>query len=201
MSVTLTGVGHRFGNGPWLFREVATALDPGHVYALTGPSGSGKSTMLGLLAGWMEPSEGTVGRAAGLRIGWVPQNPHGVARRTVIDHVELPLLAAGAAADKAYDEAMELLERFQIPHLAAQQFRSISGGEAQRLMLARGIAAKPGLLLVDEPTAQLDRRTAATVDAVIGRLAESGTVVVVATHDAQTRDGCTDVLNLEDWAA
>ncbi len=200
MPVTLEGVGHRFGEGPWLFRDVTIECEPGHVYALTGPSGSGKSTMLGLLAGWLSPTEGAITRELARRVGWVPQNPHGVARRTVVDHVELPLIAAGGTAADAHEEALALLARFQILHLAQQQFRSISGGEAQRLMLARGIAAKPGLILVDEPTAQLDRRTAATVDAVIGELAESGTVAVVATHDAQTRDACTDVIDLEGWA-
>lgn len=194
----LTTVGHRFGEGPWLFRDLTTVLDPGHVYALTGPSGSGKSTLLGILAGWITPAEGRIIRVGDSRTTWVAQHPHGVARRAVIDHVELPLLAKGLRAPDAHARAGELLERFRLADHADRPFSSLSGGEAQRLMLARGIAAEPTLLLVDEPTAQLDRRTAATVDAVIGELAHAETVVVVATHDAQTRDACTDHLNLED---
>ncbi|WP_235929489.1 ATP-binding cassette domain-containing protein [Cellulomonas citrea] len=197
MPVRLTAVGHRFGGGPWLFRDLTTVLEPGHVYALTGPSGSGKSTLLGILAGWITPSEGGVECDGGGRTTWVAQHPHGVARRAVIDHVELPLLAAGLQASDARARAGDLLERFRLTDHADHPFSSLSGGEAQRLMLARGIAADPTLLLVDEPTAQLDRRTAATVDAVIGELAHAGTVVVVATHDAQTRDACTDRLDLE----
>ncbi len=198
--MTALGVGHRFGDGPWLFRGVDVRLDGGHVYALTGPSGSGKSTMLGILAGWISPAVGAVEHDHDGRVGWVSQNPHGVARRAVRDHVELPLLARGCSFGEARDRAQALLDRFLLAGRADQPFSALSGGEAQRLMLARGIAAEPALLLVDEPTAQLDRVTAATVDAVIGELAHAGTVVVVATHDAQTRAACTDHLDLEVYA-
>lgn len=194
----LTAVGHRFGEGPWLFRDLTTQLDPGHVYALTGPSGSGKSTLLGILASWIAPAEGSVIHDGDHHTTWVAQHPHGAARRAVIDHVELPLLAQGLSVSDARARATELLDRFRLATHADHPFSALSGGEAQRLMLARGIAAQPALLLVDEPTAQLDRRTAATVDAVIGELANEGTVVVVATHDAQTRDACTDRLDLDD---
>lgn len=199
MSVTLSDLGHRFGDGPWLFSGLSLVLEPGHVYALTGPSGSGKSTLLGILAGWISPAAGTVLHTGEPSMTWIAQHPHGVARRAVIDHVELPLLAQGHDARTAHARAMELLARFHLQDHADHRFSALSGGEAQRLMLARGIAAAPSLLLVDEPTAQLDRRTAATVDAVIGELASDGTVVVVATHDAQTKDACTDRIDLMEF--
>lgn len=199
--MTIEGLGHRFGQGPWLFRALSTTLEPGHVYALTGPSGAGKSTLLGILAGWITPAAGSVSRPPSGSTTWVAQHPHGVAHRSVVDHVALPLLARGEQPREAELEARTLLERFRLAERADHPFSALSGGEAQRLMLARGIAAEPSLLLVDEPTAQLDRRTAATVDAVIGELAREGTVVVVATHDGQTRDACTDHLDLEDYAA
>lgn len=199
MSVTLHGVGHRFPNGPWLFRHLTQELEEGQVYAVTGPSGSGKSTLLGILAGWIAPAEGTVERRDGGQTVWVAQHPHGVARRSVIDHVALPFLARGTSVTRAHQRAAELLARFRLEQHATRPFAALSGGEAQRLMLARGIAAAPGVLLVDEPTAQLDRRTAATVDAMIGSMASTGTVVVVATHDRQTRDSCTRHLDLEQY--
>ncbi len=194
--MTTRGLGHRFGDGPWLFRGLQLTFEPGRVYSLTGPSGSGKSTLLSLLAGWTTPAEGTIERSGGERIGWVFQNPHGAAHRTAADHVALPLLAAGARPEKADAEAAQILARFGIAHLATRPYRALSGGEAQRLMLARGIASYPGLFLVDEPTAQLDMRSAADVNAALAQLATDGVTVVVATHDERTRDACTDHIDL-----
>ncbi|WP_068478033.1 ATP-binding cassette domain-containing protein [Pseudoclavibacter helvolus] len=196
MFVTLAGVGHRFPGHALLFENVSARLDPGRVYALTGPSGSGKSTLLGMLAGWIPPAFGEITRVGVEQIGWVFQNPHGVARRTALDHVALAFVARGETRTHADARARELLERFGLGHAADRQFRALSGGEGQRLMLARGIAAAPDLLLVDEPTAQLDLRTAASVSDALGRIATDGTIIVVATHDARTRDACTDVIDL-----
>lgn len=196
MRVVLDGLGHRFPGQPFLFRGLSATLLPDRVYALVGPSGSGKSTLLSLLAGWLDPTEGSVDRRGAARVGWVFQNPHGVARRTALDHVVLPLLVQGLPRRRAEADAREMLAGFGLADVAEREFATLSGGEAQRLMLARGIAARPELFLVDEPTAQLDARTAAQVSRTLGGLARSGTVVVVATHDAQTRAACTDTLDL-----
>lgn len=196
MSVKLNSVGHRFGDQPWLFRNLTLEFEPGHIYALTGPSGSGKTTLLGMLAGWTSAVEGSIQRDNVARVGWVFQNPHGVPRRHASDIVAFPMLARGVAPNAADESSRKLMERFGLADLAEREFRALSGGEAQRLMLARAVASAPGLLLVDEPTAQLDPTTAATVNAAIGRLATDGTIVVVATHDANTRDACTDHVDL-----
>ncbi len=191
-----TGLGHRFPGQPFLFRELDLDLVPDTVYALTGPSGSGKSTLLSLLAGWTAPTEGTVTRPGIERVVWVFQNPHGVARRTAVDHVVFPLLARGLRRADALDRATALLADFRLDHVADREFAALSGGEAQRLMLARGLAARPELLLVDEPTAQLDTGTAQVVNHTLGALTRRGTVVVVATHDPATRDACTASIDL-----
>jgi len=196
VQLRLEDVGHRFGERPWLFRHVTLTLLPGHSYALVGPSGSGKTTMLGLIAGFSTPQEGSVSREGIARTSWVFQNPHGVPRRQAIDHVALPLLAAGHTLAAAAARAEVLMARVGIGGLAHQEFRALSGGEAQRLMLARALAAAPALLLIDEPTAQLDQATAGEVDAAVQALTEEGVIVVVATHDARTRDACTDILDL-----
>jgi ABC-type lipoprotein export system ATPase subunit len=198
--VTLDGLGHRFAGQPFLFRGLSTVLRPDRVYALVGPSGSGKSTLLSLLAGWVVPTEGEVRRHDVVRTGWVFQNPHGVARRTALDHVVLPLLVQGLGRRQAEAQATDLLAEFGLAEAAGREFSALSGGEAQRLMLARGIAARPDLFLVDEPTAQLDARTAAEVSRTLTGLARRGTVVVVATHDPHTRAACTDVIDLADLA-
>lgn len=189
-------VGHAFGDGAPLFTDVSHTLHRGSVCAVVGPSGSGKSTLMAIVAGMVAPRTGQVIRPEGTRVGWVFQNPHGVPRRSALDHVSLAFLAAGSSRVDADRRAMALLARFGLSQRAGVRFSQLSGGEAQRLMLARGIAAEPDVLLVDEPTAQLDRRTAAQVNRVLGALADHGTAVLVATHDAATRDACDDVLDL-----
>lgn len=200
MQVETRELSHRFNDQPNLFTNLNVTLQPGHVYALTGPSGSGKSTLLGILAGWTDPAEGRVEHQGIDAIGWVFQNPHGVAGRTALDHVVLPLLAQGLSRSDAETRAGEYLERFNLSYAADRPFKALSGGEAQRLMLARAIAAAPSLLLVDEPTAQLDLHTAATVSETLGSIADEGTIVVVATHDHRTRDACTDVIDLGEYS-
>lgn len=196
MPVTLRGVGHSFGGGPPLFQEVSHVFLPGEVCAVVGPSGSGKSTLLAILAGMLTATEGVVERPVGTDVRWVFQNPHGVARRTALDHVSLPFLAAGARRRVADGRALDLLEEFGLRHRASAPWSQLSGGEAQRLMLARAVASAPDLLLVDEPTAQLDQATAQQVDRSIVQLARRGVAVAVATHDPATRRACTQVLDL-----
>lgn len=200
MRVSLSGVTHGFGDQPHLFTKLTTELLPDRVYAVMGPSGSGKSTLLSLLAGWLQPTSGIILREGVHRIGWVFQNPHGVAQRTAIDHVVLPLLAAGTRRSAARTAALELMREFGLADIASRKFAELSGGEAQRLMLARGIAARPQLFLVDEPTAQLDTHTAERVNRSLRALSERGAIVVVATHDQNTRRACTDLIDLADYS-
>lgn len=199
MRVDLDHVGHRYADGPLLFHDLTASLVPGHVYALTGPSGAGKSTLLGIIAGWTTPAEGQVTRQGIDSMRWIFQNPHGVAQRTAIDHVSLPLLAKGLPRREAEEQARTLMDRFNLTRVADRRFAELSGGEAQRLMLARAFAAQPSLMLVDEPTAQLDMHTAATVSESLSRIARNDTIVVVSTHDPNTRDACTDIIDLKNY--
>ena len=196
-SVGLSEVRHRFPGGEYLFPPLTTTLVSGSSYALTGPSGSGKSTLLSIIAGWYEPTEGSISRTKVEKIRWVFQNPHGVARRTAIDHVVLPLLGTGMGRADAEVIAGDTLARFGLTEVAKRAFAELSGGEAQRLMLARALVQAPDLLLVDEPTAQLDTTTAASVNQVLSGVAERGSIVVVATHDRETRDVCDARIDLE----
>jgi ABC-type lipoprotein export system ATPase subunit len=196
MPVTLRDVGHAWTDDAPLFSGIDHAFEPGRVCALVGPSGSGKSTLLSIIAGMQAPLSGTVEREPDERVVWVFQNPYGVAGRSTLDHVALPIVATGARRAVADEEAGTLLERFGLGHRARARFSELSGGEAQRLMLARAVAARPGVMLVDEPTAQLDRATADDVNRTIGALAAVGATVVVATHDQDTRAACDEVLDL-----
>ena len=182
-----------------VLKNIDLTIHEGEIVAIMGPSGSGKSTLLSILAGWVKPSEGCIRWRNIGKTSWVFQNPIGVARRSVIDHVMLPYLAQGLPAPQAEARARELLAQFGLAERASSEYRDLSGGEAQRLMLARGVASGADLLLVDEPTAQLDVHTADTVNARLDALSRQGMIVVVATHDHRTRDAATDVIDLEDY--
>ena len=127
--VTLRDVGHTFTGDTWLFRLLNADLRPDRVYALVGPSGSGKSTLLSILAGWVKPSEGSIQRLNIGKTSWVFQNPIGVARRSVIDHVTLPYLARGLDVPQAEACARELLAQFG---LAEPRVQRIPGAVRRR---------------------------------------------------------------------
>ncbi|MFR1145638.1 MAG: ATP-binding cassette domain-containing protein [Bifidobacterium catenulatum] len=122
-----------------------------------------------------------------------------MARRNVLYWITLYFLCSpeDSPARRPSAKQSPLLRRFGLEGLRNHRFSELSGGEAQRLMLARAVISHPSLMLVDEPTAQLDIRTAATVSDALARIAQFDTIVVVATHDSRTRDACTDIINLE----
>jgi ABC-type lipoprotein export system ATPase subunit len=179
-----------------LFTGVDFELEAGDIAALTGPSGSGKSTVLSMLAGWTQPTEGALVRDGIDQVSWIPQNPFGVAQRSVLDHVVMPLLAQGSARSAAEASGLSALERFGLVGVARSRFGEISGGEAQRLMLARASLGSSSLLAVDEPTAQLDPVSAASVIDVLGELAHSGRIVVIATHDPRVAATARQIIRL-----
>ncbi|MEV7606897.1 ATP-binding cassette domain-containing protein [Paenarthrobacter sp. NPDC089322] len=194
--VTLNHLGHGFEPGRYLFRDLDAEFTANTVRGLRGPSGSGKSTLLSIIAGWEIPKEGHVERTGISNVRWVFQNPLGVPQRTALDHVALSYLATGLSRVSSEKLALQRLTDFGLQASANKAFALLSGGEAQRLMLARAVAGHPDLILVDEPTAQLDRAMAGTVNSVLAELAQSGAVVIVASHDQDTLSACSDVLDL-----
>lgn len=179
MRVVVEGLAHRFPGTDLLFEHLDFVAEPGSTIAVCGPSGCGKSTLLSILAGWEKPYAGTVTREGVNRVGWVFQNPYGVAERTALDHVVFPLLAKGMRRKEAELKALEAMGLFDLEYAADRRFSDLSGGEAQRLMLARAVCSKPDMLLVDEPTAQLDTRTAHSVSHVLNNLSGQGMIVLV----------------------
>lgn len=188
-------VGFRHVDGPWLFRGLSTQLQADRTYALTGPSGSGKSSLLGLLAGHLRVTEGSLsGRPS--EVQWVFQNPFGDPSRVALDHVTLPFIARGLSRSEAETQAGELLATFGLDAVATHLYSELSGGQAHRLMLARALACRPELLLVDEPTSQLDALAAMRVTQALSELAGRGAIVVVATHDPQVLESCQEEIDL-----
>jgi ABC-type lipoprotein export system ATPase subunit len=164
---------------------------------ITGPSGSGKSTLLHLMAGLDDPSSGTVswpaiGARADLRpgpIAMVFQGPSLLPPLSVIENVALPRQLAGVAGDEALAEAQVALERLDIAELANKLPEEISGGQAQRVAVARVLASHPMLIFADEPTSQLDRESGARVIDVLLEIADAtGAALVLATHDPALAD-------------
>lgn len=173
-------------------RDVTCAIAQGDRIALMGPSGSGKSSLLHLLGGLDQPSSGTVSwPALGDRSNLRPtrvvdifQGPSLLTPLNVLDNVRLPMLMAGIESNEARDDARLALEAFQVGHLAEKLPEEISGGQAQRVSIARAIAVRPSLILADEPTGQLDSRTSADVlDALLRIADEMNAAIVVSTHD------------------
>jgi len=165
--------------------------------ALTGPSGSGKSTLLHLLAGLDEPTTGTVdwpalGPRRMLRPGPVAvvfQAPSLLPLLDVTENVALPLVLAGIDEATARTGAQAALERLGLGDLGDRLPEELSGGQAQRVAVARALVGQPRLLLADEPTGQLDHVTGTqVVDALVDTAAHTGCALVVATHDPAVSD-------------
>jgi putative ABC transport system ATP-binding protein len=173
-------------------RGVSCTLRPGAQVALTGPSGSGKSTLLHLLAGLDMPTGGTIawpglggspeGRP-GL-IGMVFQGPSLLPPLDVTENIALPLLLAGFTETQSRERAAAALHDVGLDELAARLPEELSGGQAQRVAVARALAARPRVILADEPTGQLDSAHAAQV---VGLLLDAATMLgaalVLSTHD------------------
>lgn len=196
MRIDAVELGHWFDAAQPLFLNLGFTIAQGSIVAIAGPSGSGKSTLLGILAGWTKPATGNVLTEGISSRQWVFQNPHGVAGRSALDHVALPYLARGYSRRQAETFALEVLDTVHLKGVATRPFKELSGGEAQRLMMARAIGAEPDLLLMDEPTAQLDLFSAEAVIDVLQGLADEGRIVVIATHDPRVRDRCDETISL-----
>jgi len=167
-------------------------VERGDRIALVGPSGSGKSTLLHLLASLDDPTSGEVrwlalGDKRTLRpskIAFVFQSESLLAPLTVLENIEVPRLLAGVSADQARSEAREILGALDLGQLADKLPEEISGGQAQRVAVARSLVSTPDLILADEPTGQLDHAAAnQLLDLLAQRLEGTTTALVIATHD------------------
>jgi lipoprotein-releasing system ATP-binding protein len=178
--------------------DVSFAVEPGGRLAIMGPSGSGKSTLLAIVGGLEPPTAGGVrldgvdpyaldpaARAAfrNRRVGFVFQEHHLLSGLTALDNVVLPALAGGAAGRDVVARATRLLDRVGLSGRAGHMPAELSGGERQRVAVARALVLAPRLVLADEPTGQLDSRSArAVTDLLVDLVAEAGGMLVVVTH-------------------
>jgi iron(III) transport system ATP-binding protein len=188
-------------------RGVSLTVCTGEVLALLGPSGSGKSTLLHAVAGFLQPRAGTV-RLGGTEVAGGTGRPVPPERRDVavvfqnyalwphlsaVDTVAYPARRRGAGRARARAEALEILDRLHIAHLAHRKPAELSGGEQQRVGLARALARRPSVYLFDEPTAHLDTHVRGVfLEELVARQRDSGAAAVYATHDAEEALGLAD---------
>jgi putative ABC transport system ATP-binding protein len=172
---------------------------PGQLLAVTGPSGSGKSTLLAVVAGLVVPDAGMVepgDRAS--RSSVVFQSYGLLPVLTAAENVELPLQLAGLDRDVVRRRAEVALARAGLADLPDRLAEELSGGQRQRVAVARALVGEAGLLVADEPTAELDADTAAVVLDALREEARQGAAVVLATHDPEVAALCDVVLHLVD---
>jgi len=203
-AIKLTGLKKRYGTGDAAvdaLKGVDMTIWPGEVVGLVGPSGSGKSTLLKCLGAVIEPTAGRMELAGDIiydegwkipdlralrrdRIGFVFQAPYLIPFLDVTDNVALLPMLAGQDNTAARKRALELLTALDVEHRAGAQVSQLSGGEQQRVAIARSLANHAPVILADEPTAPLDSERALTVVRILNDLArEYRTAIIVVTHD------------------
>jgi putative ABC transport system ATP-binding protein len=203
-AIEIAGLTKRYGEGDAAvdaLKSVDMVIHPGEVVGLIGPSGSGKSTLLKCLGAVIEPTSGRMALAGETiydngwkvadlralrrdRIGFVFQAPYLIPFLDVTDNVALLPMLAGASNGEARERATQMLAALDVGHRARAQVPQLSGGEQQRVSIARALVNQPPIILADEPTAPLDSERALTVIRILHEMARRfQTAIIVVTHD------------------
>jgi len=194
--VQLKGVDLHYGAVQAL-RGVDLRIAAGERVALIGANGSGKSTLLRVLHGLLRPTAGSVLRDGGMRQAMVFQRPFAL-RMSALSNVALALWLRGVRWRDAKEQGLDALGRVGLAAIALRNARTLSGGQLQRLALARAWALRPHVLLLDEPTASLDPHAKREVEALMAGFAESGMTLVFASHNlGQVKRLATRVVYME----
>ncbi len=202
LAVEATGLNRNYGGGGQplaALKDVSLSIARGEVLAIMGPSGSGKSTLLYILAGLDLPDSGIVKLAGSdwrqhngdaraqfrrRNCGFIAQGMALLPQATAAENIEVPLLLEGINAAERQSRVARALERVGLSHRSGSLTDELSGGEQQRVAIARVLVLEPAVVLADEPTGSLDGITAQTVvRLLVAAASERGTAVVLVTHD------------------
>ena len=194
-------------------RGVNLSINQGEMVAIMGPSGCGKTTLLNVLSGIDEPSAGQVNVAekplfgisdderTNLRakeMGFIFQKFHLLDVMTAVENVEVPLLLLGHSPVDAREKAMQALGQVGLADRAKHRPSELSGGQQQRVSIARAIVHQPSVILCDEPTGNLDSTTSKQVMDLLQEINNSGSTLVIVTHDEDIAKRCTKTIRLND---
>lgn len=188
-----------FPNGYQGLRNISFAIDKGEFVFLSGPSGAGKTTLFRLISGYDRPSSGSVSVLGSdvsaikdrempyfrRRIGVIYQDFRLLRDRTVLENVAMPLLVRGDSRSFIERRAREVLDQVGLSFRLHSLPEEISGGEQQRVAVARALVHQPGVLVADEPTGNLDHEMSAEIFRLLEDINAQGTTVFVATHDTE----------------
>ena len=196
-------------------RELDLVVARGEFIAVMGPSGSGKTTLLNCLSGLDEIDGGSVtvegedihtmsdskrSRHRASKMGFIFQSFNLIPVFTAAENVELPLLLAGTAPSEARRRAEETLERVGLGHRKGHRPNELSGGEQQRVTIARALAGEPAIVWADEPTGNLDSETAESIMGLLGELNAEGLTLVLVTHDPAIGATAERLIKMRDGA-
>ena len=197
-----------------VLKDISLSIEKGERTAIVGTSGSGKSTLLHLLGGLDKPcagnieindqcmtslSENALSKLRNQTLGFVYQFHHLLPEFTVLENVCMPLLIRGEKIKIAKEKAKTILEKMGLGERLKHKVGEISGGERQRTAIARAMVTNPACILADEPTGNLDKKTAQTVfNFLLDLNKEFGTSLLVVTHDLEIANQMDRILHLED---
>ncbi|UGQ47183.1 cell division ATP-binding protein FtsE [Massilia endophytica] len=204
-------VSKQYSSDVMALRDITLTIGKGELVYLAGPSGAGKSTLLKMIAAMERPSSGSVVvngtdigklKPAGVpflrrNLGLIFQQQRLLNDRSVLANVMMPLLVTGAPRAQAEQRARAALEKVGLGERAQAQPMALSGGEQQRVSIARAIVNRPQIILADEPTANLDRASASRVFDALRAFHSVGVTCVISTHDEQVLDAAGRVIYLK----
>ena len=214
--ITLNNIVKTFSNGAEVvtaLNDVSLQIDKNEFVAFMGSSGSGKSTLMNLLGCLDSPTSGqyllnnsdvaqmddnTLSRIRNEQIGFIFQTFHLLPKLNAIENVKIPLRYSDVDADEATERAVELLKKVGLGERMMHRPNEMSGGQRQRVAIARALINRPGVILADEPTGNLDSKTSDEIMALLTELHQSGQTIVMVTHEDDIAEFAQRLIVLRD---
>jgi putative ABC transport system ATP-binding protein len=205
---------YRIGDSEFaVLKGIDLQIEEGEFIALMGPSGSGKSTLMNIVGCLDRPSSGhflllhqdisqtsddELARIRREELGFIFQTFNLIGRISVLKNVEVPMMLSGVSRGKRKDRALRLLESVGIAHRSNFSPQNISGGERQRVAVARALANDPKIIIADEPTGNLDLKNSNEVMKILSNLNQEGRTIIMVTHNPEITENCSRVIRLRD---